>query len=118
MNIERVLDMFAGSYDVIVIDSPPVLPVTDALTIAPFVTGVILVARLIASERRSVERAVMLMQRHDVNLLGVVATGDRRIRSVATTYAAGRRAAATAMGSHESRKNSAAAESLAAEPRN
>ncbi|MDQ3459428.1 MAG: P-loop NTPase, partial [Deinococcota bacterium] len=68
------LKKWQESYDVIVIDSPPVLPVADALTIAPLCTGTVLVGSLKGTDRRQVQAAVDVLQLHAVRLLGVVAT--------------------------------------------
>jgi capsular exopolysaccharide synthesis family protein len=67
------LKKWGEAYDVIIIDSPPVLPVADALTIAPLCTGAILVASMKRSDRRQVQTALSLLQRHGVRVLGTVA---------------------------------------------
>ncbi len=61
-------------YDVIVIDSPPVLPVADTLTIAPLCSGVLMCASLHTSRRRLVEEAVGLLRRARVNVVGSAIT--------------------------------------------
>jgi capsular exopolysaccharide synthesis family protein len=68
------LGKWQEDYDVIVIDSPPVLPVADALTMAPLCTGTVLVGSLRHADRRSAQTAVEILQLHNVRLLGVVAT--------------------------------------------
>jgi capsular exopolysaccharide synthesis family protein len=75
-------DGFAGvieraekeNYDVIVVDSAPILPVADALSIAESVTGAVLVARLPESDARSVRQALALLLRMRVRVFGAVAT--------------------------------------------
>jgi Mrp family chromosome partitioning ATPase len=44
--MERVIAQLAEDSEYIIIDTPPVLPVTDASVLAPKVDGVILVARV------------------------------------------------------------------------
>lgn len=68
------LDKWREDYDVIVIDSAPMLPVADTLTIAPLCTGTVLVASQQTTDRRQVRLAVDILQRLGVRLLGVVAT--------------------------------------------
>jgi polysaccharide biosynthesis transport protein len=69
-----VLARYASEYDVIVIDSAPILPVADALTIAPHVSGVVFAVSVPTAERASVVRALRLLRQLDVRLFGVVAT--------------------------------------------
>jgi succinoglycan biosynthesis transport protein ExoP len=68
------LERWRHDYDVIIIDSAPVLAVADTLTIAPFCTGTVLVASQQSSDRRQVRAAVELLQRLGVRTLGVAAT--------------------------------------------
>ena len=68
------LDAWRTQYDIIVIDSPPVLSVADPLMIAPLCTGTILVTDVRTTNRRQVRSTVDLLQRVGVKLLGVVAT--------------------------------------------
>lgn len=89
MGMGPVLMHYQDEYDVIVIDAAPVLPVADALTIAPHVTGVILVVSLLDADRRAVAKAVSLLQRLDVRIFGTVATNLRHTRDATTAGAYG-----------------------------
>ena len=62
-----------GRYDVIVVDSTPVLAVSDALSIAPDCTGTVLVVDRKRASRRRLAVALTALQRVDARLLGVVA---------------------------------------------
>jgi capsular exopolysaccharide synthesis family protein len=66
--IER-LDELA---DVIVFDSPPVLPVTDAAVLAPRVDGVLIVAEAGQTRHGAVRQMVETLQNVGANLLGTV----------------------------------------------
>ncbi|WP_217909768.1 polysaccharide biosynthesis tyrosine autokinase [Pseudenhygromyxa sp. WMMC2535] len=68
----RTLAELRERFDVVIIDSPPVLPVTDPLILAPRVDGVVLVARCRATTRTDVIRALTTLRQGDTNLLGVV----------------------------------------------
>ena len=57
------------------IDSPPVVAVSDCLPIAAQVDGVILVARFGATQRRSVVRAKELLEKAGARVVGVVLNG-------------------------------------------
>jgi capsular exopolysaccharide synthesis family protein len=70
----EALEGWRKEYDVIVIDSAPVLPVADTLTIAPLCTGTLLVASADGTDRRRLKAAVTLLQRIGVRVLGSVAT--------------------------------------------
>ncbi len=66
--------LWSQEYDVIVIDSPPVLAVADALSIAPFCTGTVLAVNMRRADRRPVSATIDLLQRMGVRLLGIAAT--------------------------------------------
>jgi polysaccharide biosynthesis transport protein len=61
--------------DLLLIDSPPVLPVTDALVIAGLVDGVLLVGNSGSTTKRSVRRAVELLHQVHAPLIGAILNG-------------------------------------------
>jgi polysaccharide biosynthesis transport protein len=73
-------------YDVIVIDTPPVLAVADALMIAPHCTGTVLVTDHQKSDRRKLAAAVNTLQRLGVQVIGVVANRVGSVGSGAGSY--------------------------------
>ena len=73
-HMRGLLSRLTPDFDVIVIDTPPVLSVADALIIAPHVTGVVLAVSVAKTDRRHAANAVGLIRRLGVRLLGVVAT--------------------------------------------
>ena len=82
------LERWRERYDVIVIDSAPLLPVADSLTIAPFCTGTVLVASLSGTDRRSLQVAAERLQNIGVRVLGAVVTqvGRASVQSYAYGY--------------------------------
>lgn len=68
------LDKWKDSYDVIIVNATPLLPIADALVIAPLCTGTVLSTSLRRSSYRQVRSAVSLLQRFNIRVLGVVAT--------------------------------------------
>jgi capsular exopolysaccharide synthesis family protein len=68
----RVLAELRERFDVVIIDSPPLLPVSDPLIAATQVDGVILVARCGATTRSVLQRAVGMLRQTDTNVLGIV----------------------------------------------
>jgi capsular exopolysaccharide synthesis family protein len=74
LQMTHVLDRLSSVYDYVLIDSPPLLLVADALELARMVDGVVVVARrndVTSEEARDVRD---LVQRLGMNLLGVVLT--------------------------------------------
>ena len=68
------LERWRQEYDVIIIDSAPVLAVADALAIAPLCTGTLLAVNLQKGDRRQLRSTVDLLKRVGVRLLGVAVT--------------------------------------------
>jgi capsular exopolysaccharide synthesis family protein len=64
-------------YDLIVIDSPPVLPVPDALILGQWVDGAILASRFDVSRFPQVERARRQLDNAGITVLGTVINGMR-----------------------------------------
>lgn len=70
--MRELVERFAEAFDVIVIDSPPVLPVADATILGAMADGVLLVVRAGQTDRRSAQLAIQQLQDVDARLLGVV----------------------------------------------
>lgn len=68
----RLLADLADQFDVIIVDTPPVLPVADALIMAPQVDGVVIVGRCEQTTRGELQRMLSLLLQADANVLGVV----------------------------------------------
>jgi capsular exopolysaccharide synthesis family protein len=68
----RLIDVLGQTYDVVVIDCPPVLPVTDALVLARMADTTLLVTSANKTSKRSLTRAVELLRQVDAPLSGAV----------------------------------------------
>jgi capsular exopolysaccharide synthesis family protein len=68
----RLVDVLGQTYDVVVIDCPPVLPVTDSLVIARMADTTLLVTSANRTSKRSLVRAVELLRQVDAPLVGTV----------------------------------------------
>jgi len=74
-----LIQAWSKSYDYVIIDSPPVLAVIDALLIAKLVDGLLMVARPGVLNVRSASRAKAVLSQAGINVLGMVtndASGD------------------------------------------
>jgi capsular exopolysaccharide synthesis family protein len=67
-----VLDALRGQYDVVIIDTPPVLPTTDTLVLARYADGVVFVVKGRDTPRDLVRRARDQLARAGGRLFGVV----------------------------------------------
>jgi receptor protein-tyrosine kinase len=74
------------SYDVIVIDSPPLLPVADARILARHAHGTILVMRATRCRRADVLEAFSALSIAGGRLIGTVLTGARRTQQYVDSY--------------------------------
>ncbi len=70
--MQTILQMAQEQSDVIVIDTPPTLAVTDASVLAPVVDGVILVVQPGKTHVSAARQTVEQLRRVNANLLGVV----------------------------------------------
>lgn len=84
----RMAGLFAwakDAYDLVVVDAPPVLAVTDALLLAEQTDGVALVARAGVTKNEALQRAKEALQHPGVHLLGVI-LNDVRYRGSDAYY--------------------------------
>lgn len=75
-----LLDDWRESYDVVIVDCPPVLPFADTLAIAPLCDGLMLCARQGETNRRDVAECLARLDQLDLTLVGSVLTSGRSPR--------------------------------------
>ncbi len=90
-HMRALLTELRASYDLVLIDTPPLLPVTDAAAVAPATDGVILVCRFKETTRTQVESAAGALRAVSAPLLGTVfsmvpSTGPPGLRPVRSSY--------------------------------
>ena len=73
-NMRRLLSMLRNQYDAIIIDAPPVLPVTDPGILGAIADGTLLVVRAGRTQRKVVRQAQELLRQTKAKLLGCVLT--------------------------------------------
>jgi capsular exopolysaccharide synthesis family protein len=70
----HILQTVARRFDWILVDSPPVIPLTDSLSLQQHTDGTLLVVRAGQTPRGAVENAIALLGRK--NIVGVVLNGE------------------------------------------
>ncbi len=93
--LEVLISQLRQVYDLIIIDSPPVLPVPDALVIGRCADGAILASRYDISRFPQVERARLQLDSAGIAVLGTVINGMRHSDSYYGTYTYSRRQSST-----------------------
>ncbi len=72
--IKMLISEMQEDYDIVLIDTPPILPVTDAVAFSSRVDGTILVYQVGRIGRNALKRAKFLLDHAQANVLGVVLT--------------------------------------------
>ncbi|MEV4746004.1 polysaccharide biosynthesis tyrosine autokinase [Streptosporangium sp. NPDC049248] len=70
--MREVLAQLTAAYDMVIIDAPPLLPITDAAAIAALCDGALLVARYGKTRREHMARASELLSSINVRVVGTV----------------------------------------------
>ena len=70
-----VCQELAARFDVVIVDTPPLLAASDALGLVQEASGVVLVVRMDHTSRRALQRSAQILGRAGANVLGPVATG-------------------------------------------
>lgn len=81
-----LLDGLGRKFDVVIIDTPPILPVTDPLVLATQATGVVVVVRLGETSRERLQRALTALRNLDTPVLGLVGNGATAAGDAAYGY--------------------------------
>jgi capsular exopolysaccharide synthesis family protein len=85
-NMATLLDKLRAAFDVIIIDSPPLLPVTDAAVLAAVADGAVMVSRAARTKQAQVAAAVASLRAVEARVLGCVLNMRRRGASDAGYY--------------------------------
>jgi capsular exopolysaccharide synthesis family protein len=71
----QVLEQLRSAYDFVIVDTPPLLAVSDPAVVAPRADGVVVVFRMTKKARPAAERAREQLAALGANVLGVVVNG-------------------------------------------
>ncbi|MDA0282646.1 MAG: polysaccharide biosynthesis tyrosine autokinase [Planctomycetota bacterium] len=75
----RMLKNAEREFDIVLVDTPPLLAVSDPCIVAPNTDGLVLVLRMGKNRRNSVRRATELIHTNNVRVIGVVCNGTTAV---------------------------------------
>jgi capsular exopolysaccharide synthesis family protein len=70
--MKRFLESLKETYDYIIIDTPPIIMVTDAQILSKYADGCLLVVALAEADKNAAIKAKELLEKVDAKILGVV----------------------------------------------
>jgi len=76
----EMIHVLREQYDIVLIDTPPVLAVTDPCVVAPRVDGVVMLIRITKHVRPHAKRALESLESLGANILGIVVNGVGGVR--------------------------------------
>lgn len=74
--MSELIERLRPEFDHIIIDSPPILPVTDATVLAGQVDGVVLVVRLSKTSRQTLSETIVVLETAEALPIGVIANSS------------------------------------------
>lgn len=81
-SLRPLLEKLSEYFDRIVIDSAPLVPVSDSIPIAKLVQSVVLVARMGRTPKGAIKRAIRVLSDNGSHPVGIVANGLPRTRTM------------------------------------
>lgn len=96
--MSELLRLLRENYDVVIVDTTPVLAVTDSRVLAAQSDGTILVVRSGKTDRHQVARALELLRAVDARILGTVLNGVENSTDAYGTYGSSRLRPTTKLG--------------------
>lgn len=73
--MKELINAMKAKYEFVIIDTPPVIPVTDPVIVGTQVEGMLLVVQAGRTQRGIVKRAMEMLEQGHTNLVGHVLTG-------------------------------------------
>lgn len=75
LEFKNLLQVYTEQFDFVIIDTPPVLAVSDAAVVSESVDGVIMALRVIKHGRQAAVRTRQILEEHKVPVIGIVVNG-------------------------------------------
>lgn len=86
IRMKAALEVLSAGFDVVIIDSPPILGLADSIVLSTLTDGVILVAQAKRTKRKQLKLAVELLREVDAHFIGVVLNRASSKRDQFTYY--------------------------------
>lgn len=83
--MQQLMKNYERDYDLVLVDTPPIIGTVDALQLASYCSGAVIVAQLERASQTELNQARKLLAR--LNVLGIVANGARKRSASDTSYA-------------------------------
>jgi len=84
--MRQLIEMLKSKYDMVLLDTPPLIAVTDAAVLSKEVDGVLLVVSSGRTHRAALSRGSDLLRNVNANILGVVLNGVSRENTYGSYY--------------------------------
>ena len=75
VQLNELLHVYAEQYDFVLVDTPPILAVSDAVVVVDAVDAVIITLRIAKHGRKAAVRTKHLLDEHNASLVGLVVNG-------------------------------------------
>lgn len=75
--MKGLMEEFQANYDLVIYDAPPLVGLADASIVAPNADGIILVTRINKTDKSTLTKALDDLKMSQINVLGIVANGDK-----------------------------------------
>ncbi|MEU5695948.1 polysaccharide biosynthesis tyrosine autokinase [Actinosynnema sp. NPDC020468] len=85
-SMRAVLRELERDFDIVIVDAPPVLPVTDAVVLGKHVTGTVVVVKERSTKRSEVQRTLRQLESVGNSVLGMVLNQTRAVHRDAQGY--------------------------------
>ena len=72
VEMKQIIEHLESAFDTVIVDAPPLLPVTDAAVLSQQVGGIVLVVSADKAKNHEVERCIESLELVGANLLGVI----------------------------------------------
>jgi capsular exopolysaccharide synthesis family protein len=85
-NLSDIIDTLSARSDILLVDAPPILPISDALVIMRYVEAVVLVAYSGVTKKGELSRTIKILKQFESNVIGAVLNGHSYERDSEYAY--------------------------------